>query len=164
MVNGSSDRRGSVMHRIVVAAATLAFLLAGCASGGPSGREVLTGSIAPEKSRIVIYRPSVVGFAVQPSYMVDGKAVAASAPQGFIVCDVAPGPHQLAVDNTQLNVSFGSGYDQAKLDLKPGETAYYKAEIQMGLTVGHVTLTQVTESQGKVDTADLSKVNATCGV
>lgn len=141
----------------------VACVLAGCASGGPSGREVLTGSIAPERSRIVIYRPSVVGFAVQPSYVLDGKAVAASTPQGFIVCDVKPGPHQLAVDNTQLNVNFGSGSDQAKLDLKPGETAYYKAEIQMGLTVGHVTLTQVTDAQGKVDTAELSKVTASCG-
>lgn len=147
----------------IAAAATLAGFLTACASGGPSGREVLTGSIAPEKSRIVIYRPSVIGFAVQPSYMIDGKAVAASAPQGFVVCDVAPGPHQLAVDNTQLNVSFGSGSDQAKLDLKPGETAYYKAEIQMGLTVGHVTLTQVTQSQGQTDTAELSKIPATCG-
>jgi hypothetical protein len=146
------------------AAATLALALSGCASGGPSGRDVLTGSIAPDKSRIVIYRPSILGLAVQPNYVVDGKAVAASAPQGFIVCEVAPGPHQLAVENAQLNVSFGSGSDQAKLDLKPGQTAYLKAEMQMGLTVGHLTLTEVTETQGRTDTAELSKVAATCGV
>lgn len=143
-------------------AVAMACALAGCASGGPSGREVLTSSITPNMARVVIYRPSVVGFAVQPNYLVDGKAVAASAPQGFIVCNMAPGAHQLAVDNTQFNVSFGSGSDQAKLDLKPGETAYYKAEIQMGLTVGHVTLTQVTEAQGKADTAELSKITASC--
>ncbi len=142
----------------------LALGVAGCASGGPSGREVLTGSIKPDKSRVVIYRPSVLGMAVQPSYVVDGKAAAASAPQGFIVCDLTPGPHKLSVENAQLNISFGSGSDQAKLDLKPGETAYFKAEMQMGLTVGHLTLTQVTVPQGMTDTSDLSQIQAQCPV
>lgn len=145
-------------------AVCLALSVAACASGGPSGREILTGSIKPDKSRVVIYRPSVMGLAVQPSYVVDGKAVAASSPQGFIVCDLAPGPHQITIENMPLNINFGSGSDQAKPNLKPGETAYFKAEMQMGLTVGHLTLTQVTVPQGMTDTSDLSQIQAQCPV
>jgi hypothetical protein len=79
-------------------------LLAGCATGGPLGKEVLTASIAPEKSRLVIYRTSAFGFAVQPQYVIDGKAVAPSQPEGFVVCNLAPGEHKVSVGNFELNV------------------------------------------------------------
>ena len=84
-----------------------AALLAGCASSGPTGKEVLTGSLAPQKSRLVIYRVSPLGFAIQPNYVVDGKPVAPSQPNGFVVCNLDPGTHNVAVENISLNVNFG---------------------------------------------------------
>lgn len=137
-------------------------LLAGCATGGPLGKDVLAASIAPKKSRLVIYRTSILGFAVQPDYIIDGKAVAPSQPEGFVVCHLDPGPHQVAVGNFELNVNFGGGSDRAGVTLKPGQTAYLKAEPQPGLTIGVITLTEVTESQGQADTAALHKLNGAC--
>jgi len=137
--------------------------MCGCASSGPTGREVLTGSIVPQKSRLVLYRSnSPLGAAIQPSYIVDGKSVASSTPNGFVVCDLNPGTHAVSVANTELTVNLGGGNDKARVTLQPGQTVYYKAEPQVGLTVGVVTLSQVTESQGRTDTADLHKLEGTC--
>jgi hypothetical protein len=137
-------------------------LLAGCATSGPLGKDVLASSIAPQKSRLVIYRVSALGFAVQPDYIIDGKAVAPSQPEGFVVCNLDPGEHQVSVGNFELNVNLGGGSDQAGLKLKPGQTAYLKAEPQMGLTLGVITLTEVTEGQGQSDTAALHKLDGAC--
>lgn len=137
-------------------------LLAGCATSGPLGKEVLATSLAPKKSRLVVYRTSALGFAVQPDYMINGKAVAPSQPDGFVVCNLDPGKHEVTVGNFELNVNFGGGTDKANVTLRPGATTYLKAEPQMGLTVGVITLSEVTESQGQADTATLHKLDGAC--
>lgn len=139
-------------------------ILTGCASGGRTGQEVLTSSIAPSGSRIVLYRPSPLGFAIQPSYTIDGRTIAASQPQGFVVCDVRPGEYTVRVANVagDANLSF-SGSETSKVRLAPGATAYLRADIQPGLLIGAVTITQVTESQGRRDTASLSEIKGDCG-
>jgi Protein of unknown function (DUF2846) len=139
-----------------------ALLLAGCATSGPTGKEVLAADLAPKKSRLVIYRTSPLGFAVQPDYFINGKAVAASQPDGFVVCNLDPGTHQVTVGNFELNVNLGGGTDKATVNLRSGQTAYLKAEPQMGLTLGVITLSEVTENQGRQDTASLHKLEATC--
>lgn len=139
-----------------------AALLSGCATSGPMGRDVLSAQMAPQKSRVVIYRSSAMGFAVQPDYALNGKAVAASQPNGFVVCNVEPGTHELSVGNIELNVNFGGGSDKARVNLRPGQTAYFKAEPQMGLTIGVITLSEVTENQGRADTASLHKLESAC--
>jgi hypothetical protein len=137
-------------------------LIAGCATG-PTGTEVLSASLAPQKSRLVIYRPSPLGFAVQPDYVVNGKVVGSSQPDGFVVCQLDPGTHQVSVGNFELNVNFGGGSDKASVVLRPGQTTYLKAEPQLGLTLGVITLSEVTENQGKTDTASLHKIESSCG-
>src|SRR3982074_2793697 len=64
-IHGGGMRRCFPMLAIAV--------LAGCASSGPTGREILTGSIAPSASRLVIYRTSALGLAVQPDYTIDSQ-------------------------------------------------------------------------------------------
>jgi hypothetical protein len=140
----------------------VALSLAGCASGGPSGKEVLTSSIAPSQSRLVLYRTAVVGMAVQPSYNVNGKPVAPTQPNGFVVCDLAPGKYTINVENLSLNINFGGGVDKVDVVLKPGDTQYVRADINMGLTIGVVTLTHVQPGQGQTETEALSKQEATC--
>lgn len=135
---------------------------AGCASSGPTGRELLTGSINPQIARLVIYRTNVMGLAVQPDYNVDNKKVGASTPNGFVLCELAPGKHQVSVGNFALNVNLGGGTDAWDLDLKPGTTTYLQAEPKIGLTVGVVTLNQVTEAQGRNETATLHKLESSC--
>lgn len=138
-------------------------MLAGCAASGPMGKEVLTGSIKQDTARVVFYRTSALGFAVQPSYMIDGKAVANSQPGGFVVCDVKPGKHDVAVDNMALNANLFGGSDKASLDLAPGSVTYLHAQPQPGLTIGIITISQVAEAQGKADTGELHKIDAPCG-
>lgn len=123
---------------------------AGCASSGPTGNEVLTASIAPSTARVVIYRTSPLGFAIQPDYLIDGKAVAPSQPNGFVVCNLKPGRHEIAVANMSLNVNLTGGSDKLTLDLRPATTTYVHATPQMGLVVGVVTLSNVTEGQGRI--------------
>ncbi len=149
------------MRKIVAALATCG-LLAGCASSGPLGGEVLTGSIAKNSARLVIYRSSAFGFAIQPDYLVDGRKVGVSVPHGFVVCELRPGKHEVAVGNASLNVNVFGGSDRASLDLAPGSTTYLHAQPQPGLTIGLVTLSQVAEPQGLTDTKELHKVESDC--
>lgn len=143
--------------REVVCITGLCLFLAGCATSGPLGKDVLATGIGLKKSRLVIYRTSAFGFAIQPNYTIDGKKVAPSQPEGFVVCNLAPGDHTVSVGNFELNVNFGGGDDQAGVTLRPGQTTYLKAEPQPGLVVGVITLTEVTEGQGKSDTANFAQ-------
>jgi Protein of unknown function (DUF2846) len=139
-------------------------LLSGCASG-PTGGETLTDTVRSSAARLVIYRASAVGFAVQPDYVVDGRVVAGSQPAGFVVCDLPPGSHEVAVANLPLSTNlFGRGSEKIKVDLRAGSTAYLSAEPQMGImTPGQITLIQVTENQGRADVASLHQTKAACG-
>jgi hypothetical protein len=131
-------------------------------TGGPTGSAILAGDLAPKKSRLVIYRTSPLGFAVQPSYSIDGKAVGSSTPDGFVVCHLNPGTHQVAIANFELTVSLTGGTDKVNVTLRPGQTTWLKAEPQMGLTVGVITLSEVTENQGRADTASMHKLESAC--
>jgi hypothetical protein len=145
------------------ALAATALVAAGCASSGPLGSEVLTtGSLKPDAARLVIYRTSALGLAIQPDYLVDGQKVGSSQPNGFVVCNLAPGRHEISVGNMPLNVNLFGGSDKATLDLRPGTTTYLHAQPQMGLTVGIITLSEVTAAQGTSDTASLHKIESTC--
>lgn len=139
-----------------------AVALAGCASSGPTGKELLTGSVEQSKARLVIYRSNPLGFAVQPDYLVNGQKVGSSTPNGFVVCELKPGPHSISVGNFAANINFGGGTDKWDLNLAPGTTTYLQAEPKMGLTVGVITLNQVTEVQGRNETASLHKLDSTC--
>lgn len=154
---------GAAMRGYLAIFVAAAFL-AGCASG-PTGGEVLTGSVRSSAARLVIYRTSPMGLAVQPNYVVDGKVIAGSQPVGFVVCDLPPGRHEVAVANFPLsNNLFGRGSEKMTVDLRPGRTAYLSAEPQVGiLTPGQITLMQVADSQGRSDVANLHRTDSACG-
>jgi len=144
---------------IVVVAA----LLSGCASG-PTGGVTLMDNVRPTAARLVIYRDSAVGLALQPDYVVDGRVVAGSQPAGFVVCDLPPGRHEVGVANLPIsNNLFGHGSEKLSVDLRSGSTAYLSAEPQMGLVAGQITLIQVTENQGRADVAKLHQTKSVCG-
>ena len=141
-----------------------AFLLAGCASG-PMGSAALTDNVKANTARLVVYRSSALGFAVQPSYAVDGRVIGGSQAAGFVACDLPPGRHEVAVNNLPLSSNlFGQGSEKVSLDLRAGSTTYLSAQPQMGIvTPGAITLIQVTESQGRADVASLHQSNSSCG-
>jgi hypothetical protein len=142
----------------------VAFMLAGCASG-PTGSTALTDNVKANTARLVVYRSSALGFAVQPSYSVDGGVIGGSQAAGFVACDLAPGRHEVAVNNLPLSSNlFGQGSEKVSLDLRAGSTTYLSAQPQMGIvTPGAITLIQVTESQGRADVAGLHQSNSSCG-
>ena len=142
----------------------VAACLAGCASG-PTGGETLTDSVSSNAARLVIYRSSAMGFAVQPNYVVDGRVIGGSQPAGFVACELPPGPHEVAVANMALSSNlFGHGSEKVSLNLRGGSTTYLAAEPQVGIfTPGQITLIQVAENQGRTDVANLHQINRVCG-
>lgn len=142
----------------------VAALLAGCASG-PMGGQALTDNVKSNTARLVVYRSSALGFAIQPNYAVDGRVIGGSQAAGFLACDLPPGRHEVAVNNLPLSSNlFGQGSERVSLDLRAGSTTYLAAQPQMGIvTPGAITLVQVTESQGRADVASLHQSNGSCG-
>jgi hypothetical protein len=139
-----------------------ALALGGCASSGPTGDQVLNASIKQDVARLVIYRSAVIGFAVQPDYLITGRKVGISQAKGFLICDLPPGPRQISVGNPELNVNFGGGTDKVDVNLQAGVTTYLQAQPQLGLTIGVITLQAVPESQGRSETAELHKTDGNC--
>jgi hypothetical protein len=107
----------------------------------------------------------VESAAFHESAVVDGRVVAGSQPAGFVVCDLPPGPHEVAVANLPLSTNlFGHGSEKVSVDLRAGSTAYLSADPQMGIvTPGQITLVQVTENQGRSDVASLHQTKGVCG-
>ncbi|RXG98004.1 DUF2846 domain-containing protein [Bradyrhizobium zhanjiangense] len=149
--------------RLGVGIFAVATLLAGCASG-PMGDQALTENVKSNTARLVVYRSSALGFAVQPNYAVDGRVIGGSQAAGFLVCDLPPGRHEVAVNNLPLSSNlFGQGSEKVSLELRAGSTTYLSAQPQMGIvTPGAITLIQVTESQGRADVAKLHQSNGSC--
>ena len=151
------------MIRSILALAISTIVVAGCATTGPLGNEVLNASMNPKIARVVIYRKSMIGLAVQPDYVVDGKPVAASQPGGFVSCDLQPGRHIIAVSNPAISNSLtGVGSENFSLDLRAGTVTYFNAAVQPGLVLGQLTLTNVTDIQGQADVGDLHQISAGC--
>jgi hypothetical protein len=150
--------------RFATAAHCLA-LLTGCATSGPIGSDVLAGTIPTKSARLVIYRTSAVGLAIQPDYVVDGKNVASSQPNGFVLCHLPPGRHEVSVSNLPFsNNFFGDGAESMTVNLRAGTATYLSASPQMGVfTPGKITLKEVSESQGRADTAGFHQLNSACG-
>ena len=147
----------------IVAISSTAVLLTACAAGGPAGKQVLSAKISPSKARIVMYRLSPIGFAIQPDYTINGHAIAPSQPSGFIVCEVRPGNYAVAVANVAGDQSiFSAGSEKAQVRVASGETAYFLAQPQMGVVIGFLTISQVSKAQGRKDTASLSQISGTC--
>jgi hypothetical protein len=112
-----------------------------------------------------LYRSSPLGLAIQPDYVIDGKATAGSQPNGFVVCDLPPGHHEVAVANMPFSSNlFGSGSERMTVDLHSGSTTYLSAEPLLGIvTPGKITLKNVAAAQGRADTANLHQINSACG-
>jgi hypothetical protein len=145
---------------IVVAALSLT----GWASGFTAGEVLAASSAGSGAARLVIYRSSFGGFVVQPNYLVDGKVIASSQALSFVTCNLPPGRHEVAIANLPSISPFARGSEKVTVNLRAGSTTYLSANPQMGiLTPGKITLTEVTESQGRSDVATLHQTTGTCG-
>jgi len=117
--------------------------LSGCASPGPPGGEMQPLSAVPaSKGRVFFYRDNTfMGGAVRPDILLNGQVVGVSRPGTYFVADVAPGTCEVMA-RTETTVTLS-------LDIRAGETHYIRSAISMGLLVGRIQFTQVTEQEAR---------------
>ncbi|MFV0411009.1 MAG: DUF2846 domain-containing protein [Paracoccus sp. (in: a-proteobacteria)] len=135
------------MKKIALLFAALS--LSACASG-TSLQE--TGAakqpIAADKGRIVVYRTSLMGMAVQPDVYIDGAKASTCAPRGAFSKDVAPGTHSIsATTETQKTVQIA---------VQPGQTADVRCSIGFGMLVGRAVFEAVPAATGQKESAGLA--------
>lgn len=136
-----------------VVALLCAVMFAGCASG-PTYSES-KGSIpplVPEMGRIVIYRTSILGAAIQPPVRINGDKVGTAKPKGFFVVDRAAGNYQIST-STEVKRSLS-------IVLQPGQTRYVRLVVTMGFMAGHISPELVEQAVGE---QEVTKCNFTGG-
>ena len=101
------------------------------------------------ETKIVIYRTSYAGFAVQPKVFVDGKEAATCTPGRATTVKVAPGTHRLTartLSEKELTVSVAEG-----------STSYVRCSLTIGLVVGGAKLTEVAAAEAAPKVAKLKQ-------
>ena len=134
----------------------------GCATSGPTGSEIVSLRAKPNTARLVIYRTSPIGLLVQPDYIVDGRKVGSAQPGGFVVCELAPGRHAVSAANIPIALPLSNDPDSLTVTLRGGTTTYLRGEPRMGVVVGTIALLQVSESEGRSDSASLYRIEGSC--
>ncbi len=144
---------------------TLIILLAGCSSapppqaapsqaaGGPAVATAAPETIAataddPNAAKVCIYRvKEFVGFALRPTVMLDGQDLINVKNGTAWTGSFKPGHYLFQMDDKK------SG---AALDLKAGETYYFRVDIVMGFWKGGGKMTLMAKEQGIVEAKDLT--------
>jgi hypothetical protein len=130
----------------------VAFLVTACATG-PKHAEVSATipTLKADQGRVYFYRSgSMVGAAVQPAILVNGREVGASKPGGFFFVDLPPGPVEVS---TATEVE-----KKASFVLDRGQTRYVRTVIGLGLFVGRVYPELVDVSVGEAELKEMSYI------
>lgn len=137
-----------------LAVVSLAALLAACASG-PKMAEIQSSipTVKAGEGRVYFYRSgSMLGAALQPKVMVNGKALGESKPGGFFFVDLAPGPVEVATSTeVEKKLTF---------TLEAGQTRYVRTSVGFGLMVGRVYPELVDNTEGAKAIAETSYTGA----
>ena len=139
------------LSRVLVATVVAALAFTGCASG-PKYMEVLPtlATPAPSQGRIIFYRPSALGAAVQPDIKLNGQKVGTAKPHGFYFVDRAPGNYEVtAATETEKKLTF---------TLEPSQERYVRLKIQLGILVGRIVPELVDKSEAVAELKDLSYI------
>jgi len=139
------------LSRVLFAAVLVVLAFTGCASG-PKYAEVrpTLASPAPSQGRIIFYRPSALGAAVQPDIKLNGQKVGTAKPHGFYFVDRAPGNYEVtAATETEKKLTF---------TLEPRQERFVRLKIQMGLMVGRIVPELVDRSEAESELKDLAYI------
>ena len=139
------------LSRVLFAAVLVVLAFTGCASG-PKYAEVrpTLASPAPSQGRIIFYRPSALGAAVQPDIKLNGQKVGTAKPHGFYFVDRAPGSYEVtAATETEKKLTF---------TLEPRQERFVRLKIQMGLMVGRIIPELVDKSEAESELKDLAYI------
>ena len=104
-------------------------VLAGCASGVKHKDMAASITTIPvDQGRLYFWRSSsMLGAAIQPGIMLDGKRVGESKPGGFFYVDAPAGNHEVMM-TTEVEKKLTFTLDK-------GETKYVKSAVGLGLIV-----------------------------
>lgn len=142
----------NITRRLAIVA--MAALLGACASG-PKHAEIQSSipTVKAGEGRLYIYRESsMMGAAIQPSILVNGKVVGQSKPGGFFFVDLAPGSVEVST-STEVEKKLS-------LTLDAGQTRYVRTVIGFGLLVGRVYPELVDNAAGAKAVSETSYIGA----
>jgi outer membrane murein-binding lipoprotein Lpp len=143
------------MIRPLFAAAVLAALVSGCASGVKYSEMASSiPTLNANQGRIYFLRSaSMFGAAIQPEIRLNEKVVGKSQPGGFFYVDRPAGQYSAACSTeTDKTLSFS---------LDAGETKYVRTTPSFGLAVGRINPTLETPELAAKELPDLSFTGAT---
>lgn len=129
-----------------------AALLAACASG-PKHAEVQSSipALKASEGRLYVYRSgSMMGAAIQPNVVINGKVAGESKPGGFFFVDLAPGAVEVST-STEVEKKLS-------LTLDAGQTRYVRTSVGFGLMVGRVYPELVDNNVGAKEIAETSYI------
>ncbi|MDM0046970.1 hypothetical protein QTH91_20935 [Variovorax dokdonensis] len=132
-------------------ATALLALLTGCASG-PRYSDVYQNIPPPaeDQGRILFYRSSVLGAAVQPDLRLDGNVVGSFSPRGFFYVDRPLGRY-----TAQARTEVEARLD---IDVIPQRTSYVEMSIGIGFLVGQPRLKLRTPVEALPELNDLAYI------
>jgi hypothetical protein len=139
----------SSQSAILVASAVL---LAACATG-PKHSEVASTipALKAGEGRVYLYRSnSMVGAAIQPSILVNGKVVGDSKPGGFFFVDLPPGNVEVST-TTEVE-------KKATFTLERGQTRYVRTSPSFGILVGRIVPELVDTATGESELREMSYI------
>lgn len=121
------------MNLLRPSAALLVLLLSACAASGPKLSEMKASmpQLKADAGRIYFYRKSsMLGAAMQPNIMLNGRVVGESKPGGFFFVDDTPGAKEVATSTeVERKLTF---------TLERGQTRYVRTAVGMGVVAGRV--------------------------
>jgi hypothetical protein len=126
-------------------------LVAGCASG-PKFSEIKSTipPVSADQARVMFYRTTAFGAAVQPEVRLNGVVVGTAVPNGFFWTDRPPGSYEVSTTTeVERKLTF---------ILDKGDVRYVRFDIGFGFFVGHVIPELVDNATGEKEIADLSYV------
>ena len=135
--------------RTILSIYSVLFLLGGCASGAIYNEAMVSfPSLAASEGRIMLYRNTMMGAAVQPSVRINGEIVGKAKPKGFFYVDLpAPGTYTISTQTEAVKMT--------KISIEPGQTKYVRLEMQMGVMVGRINPVEVANAIGS---SEISKM------
>jgi hypothetical protein len=140
----------------VCAALSAAILLSACAASGPKLSEMRASmpQLKPDQGRVYFYRSSsMLGAAMQPSIMLNGRVVGESKPGGFFYVDDAAGPKEVSTSTeVERKLTF---------TLDPGQTRYVRTAVGFGVMVGRVYPELVDNAAGEKELQETSYTGTT---
>lgn|GEM_PF-579375 len=131
--------------------AALLALLTGCASG-PRYADIARSIPPPaaDQGRILFYRSSILGAAVQPDLRLDGNVVGSFVPRGFFYVDRPLGRYA-----AQAKTEAEARLD---IDVLPQRTSYVEMSIGIGFIVGHPKLALRPPTEALPELSDLAYI------